>query len=58
MSDSGLLFKDLDIEISINISVLKYMVRMQLTFKSNSPLHKISQVNAKITNEKALNAMI
>lgn len=34
------------------------MVRMQLTFKSDSPLYQITEIGVKITNEKALNGVI
>lgn len=46
----GVLYSDDDFEITVQTQVIKYLVRLMLTFKSKDPLCQVSDISLKLMN--------
>ena len=50
----GTLYKQGDLEITMQIQAMKYLVRIMLSFKSSNVLSSISDVSVDIVNKAAM----
>ena len=54
----GTLYKQGDLEITMQIQAMKYLIRIMLSFKSSNVLASISDVSVDIVNKVAISGQM
>ena len=54
----GTLYKQGDLEITMQIQAMKYLIRIMLSFKSSNVLASISDVSVDIVNKAAISGQM
>ena len=54
----GTLYKQGDLEITMQIQAMKYLIRIMLSFKSSNVLASISDVSVNIVNKAAISGQM